>query len=115
MNFGGFYAQASWFLTGESRPYDPTAGDFKRLIPRSNFNFGRAGAWGAVELTCRFSHTDLDDGDVQGGQLNLLMAGMNWYLQPHVRWMFNYGFGHVTGGPSQGNMNIFQTRIGVDF
>jgi phosphate-selective porin len=41
LNFGGFYAQASWFLTGESRPYDSTAGDFKRLIPRRNFNFGK--------------------------------------------------------------------------
>jgi len=24
--------------------------------------------------------------------------------------MFNCGFGRVTDGPSQGNMNIFQTR-----
>ena len=48
------------FLTGESRPCDPTVGDFKRLIPRRNFNFGKGGAWGAVELAGRFSHTDLD-------------------------------------------------------
>jgi len=38
------------------------------------------------------------------------MASVNWYLNPHVRWMFNCGFGRVTDGPSQGNMNIFQTR-----
>ena len=114
LNFGGFYAQVSWYLTGESRPYDRAAGEFTRLIPRRNFNFGKAG-WGAVELACRFSHTDLNSGEVQGGRLNLLMAGVNWYLNPHVRWMFNYGMGHVSGGLWDGNLFIFQTRIGVDF
>ena len=113
-NLGGFYASASCYLTGESRPYDTQAGAFKRLIPRHNFNFGQGG-WGAVEINARFSHTDLTDSNVQGGRLNLLMAGVNWYLHPHVRWMFNYGFGRVTSSPSQGNMNIFQTRVEVDF
>ena len=39
-NFDGLYASASWFLTGESRPYDPATGSFNRLIPRRNFDFG---------------------------------------------------------------------------
>ena len=115
LNFGGFYAQASWYLTGESRPYDPATGAFARLIPRRNFNFGQGGAWGAVELACRISHADLTDGYIHGGRLNLLMAGVNWYLNPHVRWMFNYGTGRVFDGPQDGHMVIFQTRIGVDF
>ena len=37
------------------------------------------------------------------------------YLHWHVRWMFNAGGGHVTGGPSDGNIVLFQTRVGVDF
>ena len=115
LNFGGFYGSASWYLTGESRPYDPATGSFNRLIPRRNFNFGKAGAWGAVELAGRFSHTDLTDGSVQGGRLNILMAGVNWYLNPHLRWMFDCGMGRVSGGPLDGHMLIFQTRIGVDF
>lgn len=113
-NLGGFYGYASWYLTGEGRPYDTQAGAFKRLIPRRNFNFGHGG-WGAVELTARFSHTDLTEGSIHGGRLNLLMIGVNWYLTPYVKWMVNYGLGRVTDHPSQGNMNIFQTRIGVDF
>jgi hypothetical protein len=50
-----------------------------------------------------------------GGRLNLLMAGVNWYLSPHVRWMFNYGMGRVSGGLWDGDMFSFQTRLGVDF
>jgi phosphate-selective porin OprO and OprP len=115
LNFGGFYAEASWYLTGESRPYDTASGAFQRLVPLRNFNLGRGGAWGAVELACRFSHTDLDDGYVQGGRLNLFMAGLNWYLNPNVRWMFNCGVGRVSGGEWDGHMLIAQTRIGVDF
>ena len=114
LNFGGFYAFAGWYLTGESRPYNPATGAFQRLIPRNNFNFS-GGGWGAWEVACRFSHTDLSDENVQGGTLNLLMAGLNWYPHSHVKWMFNYGMGHVSGGPNDGNMFIFQTRVGVDF
>ena len=110
--FYGYYAYVSWYLTGESRPYNPVTGAFKRLIPRHSVGHG---GLGAVELTCRLSHTDLTDGYVQGGRLTMLMAGVNWYLQPHIRWMFNYGNGHISGGPNDGNMFIFQTRIGVDF
>ncbi len=112
--FYGGYLYASWYLTGESRPYNPTTGAFNRLIPRNNFKFGADG-WGAVELTCRFSYTDLSDGPVSGGRLSLLMAGVNWYLQPHVRWMFNYGMGRTSGGAEAGDLFIFQTRIGIDF
>ena len=115
LHFGGGYAEVSWYLTGESRPYDRAEGRFKRLIPRRNFSFGRGGGWGALEVAARFSHTDLSDGAVQGGRLDLLMTGVNWYLHPHVRWLFNGGVGRVGGGLNNGDIFIFQTRVGVDF
>jgi phosphate-selective porin OprO/OprP len=115
LNFGGFCAQVSWYLTGESRPYNRVTGAFQRLIPKHNFNFGRGGDWGALEVGVRYSYTDLTDDSIEGGRLSELMAGANWYLSPHFRWMFNYGMGHVSGGASSGDLFIFQTRIGVDF
>jgi len=115
LNFYGFYASASWFLTGESRPYDPVNGQFKRLVPLRNFDFGRGGAWGAFQAGVRFSYTDLDSGDVRGGRMGLLMGELNWYLHSHVRWMFNGGVGRTSGGARDGNLTLFQTRIGVDF
>jgi phosphate-selective porin OprO/OprP len=115
LNFYGFYATASWYLTGESRPYDRVRGYFKRLIPRRDFDFGRGGAWGAFEISARFSHTDLTDGDVNGGRVSLMMGELNWYLSPYIRWMFNAGGGRVWGGPNDGSLLVFQTRVGVDF
>ena len=114
LNFGGFYALAGWFLTGESRPYDREKGAFARVVPRKNCDFGQSG-WGAFEVAVRYSWTDLSDGDVQGGRLGMLMTGMNWYLRPQLKWMFEYGHGRVSGGPQDGNVNIFQTRVGLDF
>ena len=45
----------------------------------------------------------------------MLMAGVNLYLHSHVKWRFNYGFGHVSGLTPAGNLNIFETRVEVDF
>ncbi len=113
-DFNGFYALASWFLTGESRPYDLNEGKFGRVIPKRDFDFGHGG-WGAWELAGRYSFVNLDSADIHGGRLSMLMAEVNWYLHSHVKWRFNYGFGHVSGRTPEGNLNVFQTRIEVDF
>ena len=108
------YASASWFLTGESRPYDRTTGAFARVIPKRNFDFGHGG-WGAWEIAGRYSYANLDSANVNGGRLRMIMAGVNWYLHSHLKWRFEYGFGHVSDRQPSGNLNIFQTRIEADF
>jgi phosphate-selective porin OprO/OprP len=112
--FNGVYATASWFLTGETRPYDRQNGCFTRVIPHHNFDWGKGG-WGAWEVAARYSFVNLNSADVTGGRLSELMTGVNWYLHSHVKWRFEYGFGHVTGRQPEGNLNILQTRMEVDF
>jgi phosphate-selective porin OprO and OprP len=112
--FDGLYVSASWFLTGESRPYDRQNGCFSRVIPRKNFDWGKGG-WGAWEIAGRYSYVNLDSADVHGGRLSMLMAGVNWYLHSHMKWRFEYGLAHVAGRQPEGNLNIFQTRMEMDF
>jgi phosphate-selective porin OprO and OprP len=112
--FDGVYASAGWFLTGESRPYDRQNGCFSRVVPRNNFDWGKGG-WGAWELAGRYSFVNLDSANVHGGRLSMLMAGVNWYLHSHVKWRFEYGYGHVSERQPEGNLNVFQTRMEVDF
>jgi len=114
LGFDGVYGAASWFLTGESRPYDRQKACFSRVIPRHNFDWGRGG-WGAWEVTGRYSFVNLDSANVHGGRLSMVMAGLNWYLHSHVKWRFDYGFGHVSRLQPEGNLNVFQTRMEVDF
>jgi phosphate-selective porin OprO/OprP len=112
--FDGIYASASWFLTGESRPYNRTEGAFGRVIPHKNFDWGKGG-WGAWEVAARYSFVSLNSDDVHGGRLSMLVTGVNWYLHSHMKWRFDYGFGHVSGRQPEGNLNIFQTRMEMDF
>jgi phosphate-selective porin OprO/OprP len=115
LDFGGFYAQAAWVLTGESRPYDRRTGTFGRLQPLRDFAFGPEGGWGALEAALRYSYTDLDSGSVNGGRLSLLMAGLSWFLRPQLTWRLNVGAGSVRGTAADGRMLIVETRLGVDF
>jgi phosphate-selective porin OprO/OprP len=114
LGFDGFYLALSYFLTGESRPYDRVQGRFARVIPQNNFNWGKGG-WGAWEIAARYSQLNLSSADVRGGRLSMLMTGVNWYLHPHVKWRFDYGAGHITQSATEGSLHVFQTRFELDF
>jgi phosphate-selective porin OprO/OprP len=109
VDFYGVYAQVSWFLTGESRPYKTAEGIFDRVIPKHNFDMeGGHGAW---ELAARFSRLDLDDGGVDGGTLNDATFGVNWYLNPNMRITFNYVAGRLE---DVGWTHQFESRFQID-
>src|SRR5262249_50696229 len=80
--FGGRYAFVSWFVTGESRVYDPLNGVFLQPIPRRKL--------GALELALRYSTLDLNDLDVTGGRGQNWTLGVNWYANVNVRFSANY-------------------------
>jgi phosphate-selective porin OprO/OprP len=82
LNFTGWYAYASWMLTGESRDYRESNATFGQVTPRVAWN-GHGG--GALEIAVRLSQTDLNDHDVFGGKETNLTVGVNWYLDKSVR------------------------------
>jgi phosphate-selective porin OprO/OprP len=89
VDLSGWYAQVSYFLTGEMRNYEADAAKFERtkvLKP-----LGKDGGWGAFELGARVSNLDLDDGpNFQKGNETDYTFGLNWYPMDHVRFMANY-------------------------
>lgn len=111
--FSGFYVLASYFITGEHRPYDRGDGVFGRVIPCQNFS-QRDGTWGAFELVARYSCLDLQDDAVNGGTLTDVTAGLNWYLNANTRLMFNYVMADA-GDSYDGQVRVFQMRAAVDF
>lgn len=86
-SFYGFYAMASYVLTGERRPYDRGRGVFKSVVPDHPFLTDGCGAW---EILARYSQADLDDEGIDGGTLHDVTAGLNWYWNENFRMMFNY-------------------------
>ncbi|MCI0401243.1 MAG: porin [Gammaproteobacteria bacterium] len=96
--FWGAYLQGSWFLTGESRNYKFTSGAFDNVKPKSNFSWG--GGWGAWEAAFRYSYLDLSDQDINGGEQDDITLGLNWYVNPNIRFMWNLiKVLDVRGGP----------------
>ena len=84
-----WYAQVGYTLTGESRTYKGSDGEFKRLVPKNNFSLSK-GTWGAWEIAGRYDKIDLVDGGLDGGKASRVTASLNWYLNEDVRVLAGY-------------------------
>ncbi len=107
VDFDGWYVQTSYFLTGESRRYKK--GVFSGATPKNSF--GELGI-GAFELGLRYSTLDLIDRDIDGGEVDSVTLGLNWYATPTVRVSANYvNLLDVKGGPNdKQEPHVFQLR-----
>jgi len=117
LNFSGWYAQASWILTGERRPYSQANGAFANPKPDKPFSLDTLdpGAW---EVAARISNVDLNDnagvsgaplptGGMRGGNQRVYTAEVAWYPNSALKFAVQYqnvdvarlgtipaGFGH---------------------
>lgn len=96
--FSGWYVFASYFLTGECANYKK--GTFSRVKPCCNFLDNDCCCTGAWELAVRYEGIDLSDGAFDGGEMTALTVGVNWYLNPNTRVMFNYWTATIDGTPA---------------
>lgn len=120
--FNGAYVQASYFLTGECRQFDRKVGSFGRAQVFENFfrvrtkDCGICTSRGAWEIACRWNYLDLSSEDLQGGYMDTTGLGVNWYLSPYMRLMFDFNYvdlHDVTDGRS--DAQAFATRLDVHF
>ena len=118
-SFWGWYAQASYWLTGECRAWKD--GEFGRVSPCCDWLDNDCCCKGAWEVALRYSYLDLDDANVQGGVLGGWEAGINWHLNPNARIMFNVSLMtpevRTMAGALIDNQDIlaFGMRFQVDF
>lgn len=117
-SFDGWYAQAGWLLTGESRPYKGDEGVFGRIKPENPFSL-KAGGWGAFELLGRYDTLDLNDANagINGGELRQYTAAANWYLRDNLRLMLNYAVVDSEDNPvdADDDPHVINLRTQVDF
>ena len=110
----GYYAQLSYFLTGESRAYKSSYAGFNRVKPINNYG---SNGNGAIELVARLSKMDLSKSNM--GTLDDTTIGINWYLNPNTRVMLNYVLADLRAGDGSGDVitseNTIQCRVQIDF
>lgn len=97
--FDGGYIQASYTLTGETHTYNKSTGAYNGIVPANPASLS-GGGWGAWEIAGRYSELNLNDqlgtvNGVAGGKQEVYTAGLNWYVNRNVRFMFNYLHGTI--------------------
>jgi phosphate-selective porin OprO/OprP len=133
--FFSWYAEAGYFLTGESRGYKNGMWDRTKVAKP----FGSGGI-GAVQINARYDYLDLTTGKLQNGlvndfatgvatpSVNLVrggkqegyMASLIWIPMDYVRVLLQYTHTEVTGGPLAATVNptslkpVDQRGYGVD-
>jgi phosphate-selective porin OprO/OprP len=129
LNFEGWYAQASWIITGESRPYNVANGSFSNPKPRIPFSLDGWGP-GAWEVAARYSDLDLNDhagvlgaalpaGGIRGGDQRIFTAALNWYPNGALKFSLQWQntdvsrIGTIPAGFGHGVLN--NAQIGQNF
>jgi phosphate-selective porin OprO/OprP len=104
--YAGWYVDASWYLTGETRNYDAAGGTFGRTKVK-NPVWGGSGGWGAWQIAGRYDVIDLSDkaaamaavyGCSECGEQQTWLIGLNWLLTDYTRLMLNVTQSQITGG-----------------
>ena len=109
-----YYAFASYFLTGEHRPYQHAS--FGRVHPKNDIDNG---GYGAFEVLVRYSTMNASADVVAANvglpeDVNNLAFGFNWYLNAHTRFMYNYVITD-DGNTALGKLNQHLLRVQIDF
>ena len=69
------------------------------------------GGWGAWEVSARWSSLDLTDGPIDGGELDILSLGLNWWLSPIFNVNMNYRYITNDVGGISGDVGGLMTRV----
>lgn len=88
-NFNGYYAEASYFITGESRNYNASTGRFERVKPKWPLSISK-GNYGAWQVMARYSNLDLNDKTFHGGELRDTTFGIKWLPNNYTMVTANY-------------------------
>jgi phosphate-selective porin OprO/OprP len=102
-----WYLSGVWNITGETWGYK--AGVHTTPYP----NEPNLGMW---QVGVRYDQTDLDDGNVKGGEEGNWTVGLNWYWRSNFKFMVNYvmvdseKFAASAGGNVDDNPNILELR-----
>jgi phosphate-selective porin OprO and OprP len=94
IDIDGYYASASWFITGEKYASSYKGGKFDRISPNKNFDPNDISkGLGAWEIGARYSSVDASDigyTNTSYDKANAYTLGLKWIPSPYVRMILNY-------------------------
>ena len=90
------------------RGYRKRSGTFNPLPVSRPVN---QGGWGALELAFRYSNTDLTDGTLEGGEMDIYSLGVNWWFTRSTSLSVNYRHITLDRFDTQGDSSGLDARI----
>jgi phosphate-selective porin OprO/OprP len=95
--YNGGYLEALYFLTGENRAYIRENGVFGRTIPNQSTYLVRGAGFnkGAWQVGARYDYMCLNSTGINGGQVQDMTLGLNWWFNPNARLQINYVLSHI--------------------
>jgi phosphate-selective porin OprO/OprP len=120
--YKGWYVDASWYLTGETRNYEAAEGIFGRTKVKRPV-YGGSGGWGAWQIAGRYDVIDLSD-QAQNigpcgecGQQETWLAELNWLLTDYTAIKLQVSQSQITGGNNgfaKGSLQGFNRNDGAE-
>ena len=108
-DLNSWYVQATWMITGETKPYDIKKGVFKSPKP-----IAPTGAW---EAKVRYDFIELKE-VTPDREAEQLAVGVTWYINPSVRFLAEYISGERkddADGVDPFKLDIISTRLQFAF
>jgi phosphate-selective porin OprO/OprP len=105
-----WYLQTTWTVTGEGRAYKAAEGVPDIVKP--------TGKWGAVELVAKYDWIAFDADDRSTESARGYLAGINWYVDKHIKLMLNYTHldsNNLVDGDEDETSDVISTRIQFAF
>lgn len=106
--FTGYHISGTWSLRGEVRSYRKGRGVFGGLpVAQDVYQGGK----GALELALRYSSIDLTEGLIEGGEMDIATAQLNWWLTNSMALSLNYRRTWTDRLDLEGEMDVFVARM----
>ena len=90
------------------RGYNKRSGLVNRLKVANEV---KSGGWGAWEVYSRWSTVDMTDQNVDGGEMNTLSLGLNWWPISSIQANVNYRYSTLDRFGQQGFNHGLVTRL----
>jgi phosphate-selective porin OprO/OprP len=108
VSFDGFHVTGSWVISGEMHGYNKRSGTFGRFPVSKSVSVG---GWGGWEAVARYSHLDLTDGAIEGGELQIGSLGFNWWLRADLTVSMYYRHTILDRFDERGSSDGLVTRL----
>jgi phosphate-selective porin OprO/OprP len=106
--FKGYSITGAWAVTGEMRTYRKRGGQFNPLPVSRPVH---KGGWGTFEMTLRYSRLDLTEGTIEGGEMDVLSLGLNWWQTRRSQFSVNYRYISLDRLGVQGHSSGLNARL----